>query len=670
MNGTEFFAKVIHEPSFSKMHPKVASFLKGYLSHEKVAKFDGRYVVNTHFPPYPSRAFDTMAAQFNAIGSSTERSLFSVTLAVTNRCSYNCWHCYNAGRSLNDTPLSVLKDTARQLQELHVVHVTLTGGEPLLRPDLEEVARAFDDSTYLGLNTTGAGLTLERARALKKSGLFALGVSLDSTDSAEHDRMRGKEGAFDTALAALDMAGKAGLYPYVIAVGTHELLQPDLFEAFMQFAGECGAREVHLLEPSATGKLAGRKDILLTPQERLRVLDFQRTFAEREDLPILSSFMYVESPEAFGCGAGLTHLYIDGSGEVCPCNLVPLSFGNVKREPLIQILDRMGTCFGKPRTCCVGQDLAEHIGDGALPLGPEASAAVCQKHLPSEHPVPRFFRVRGEAQGNVGSEELKAAYNRVHGHYDTFWVCEAGKPVRELVEKAQFRNRQRVFEAGCGTGYATVRIAGKLGASGEVYAVDLSEGMLAEARVRAREEGSNNVRFVAGDALKQLESAHDFDTVFTSWVLGYIPLAPFFARAHQALVPGGHVAFVVHKENSPREPMELFQEIVAEDPSVLEKRVAFDFPRDMDHVREVLRTAGFEVEQLWNGAITFHYDSAEMVLEHLLKSGAGTAFYDAVDPKRRKALEQRFVHTLAARHAGEGAFSVVHDYISCIAKKV
>ena len=669
MKGKEFLAQVLREPPFSKMHPKVAAFLKDYLAHEKVLKFDGHYVVNTHFPPYPSRAFDNMAAQFNAIGEVEQRSLFSVTLAVTNRCPYNCWHCYNAGRSQQDVPLSTLQQTVRDLQGLGVVHVTLTGGEPLLRSDLAEIAGTFDDSTYLTLNTTGAGLTRERAHALKDNGLFALGVSLDSADPAEHDRMRGKEGAFRTAVDALEMASKAGLYPYIIAVGTHEFLQPERFDAFMRFAADCGALEVHLLEPSATGKLSGRTDVLLNQKERQRMLDLQREVADRSDLPILSSFLYVESPGAFGCGAGLTHLYIDGSGEVCPCNLVPLSFGNVTREPLVRILDRMGAHFCKPRTCCVGRTLSRHFCGGGLPLGPEASAEICEKRLPKRHSVPRFFQVRSEAQGDVGTGELKAAYDQIHEHYDTFWLNEAGKPIEELVARLACKGNERVFEAGCGTGYATVLIADQLGRSGEVYAVDLSEGMLAEARARARSKGVDNVRFVAGDALELLETAGLFDTVFSSWVLGYIPLAPFFSRSSRALARGGRLAFVVHKENSPREPLDIFWEIVAEDPSVLEKRVAFDFPRDMHHVDTELRSAGLEPEQLWEGKVTFRYDTPEQVLEHLLKSGAGTAFYDAADPARRKALEKQFLTTLTARRGTRTHYEVVHDYVSCIAKK-
>jgi len=439
MKGDEFFRQAATQPPFSKMHPRVAAFFKDYLAHEKVVHFDGRFVLNTHFPPYPSRAFDNLAAHFDQIG---ERRLHSVTLAVTNRCPYRCWHCYNAGRCQQDISLSTLRELAAQLQERGAVMVSLSGGEPLLRKDLEEIARTFDERTCLTLNTTGAGLTPERAGALRDSGVFAAGISLDSTEPEEHDRMRGRQGAFRTAVEALQMVGDSGLYPYVIAVATREFLQPDHFWEYVRFAAESGAREIHLLEPCATGRLAGNSDVVLRPKERQLLLDYQREVAARDDLPVLSSFPYLESPENFGCGAGLTHLYVDGSGEVCPCNLVPLSFGNVTREPLADILQRMGRHFCQPRTGCVGRILARHVPEGRLPTAPETSRQLCEQHLPRQHPLPRFFQIRSDASEEVGKSELRSAYDRVHDSYDEFWVEEAGRPVEELVEKIDFAGRK------------------------------------------------------------------------------------------------------------------------------------------------------------------------------------------------------------------------------------
>jgi MoaA/NifB/PqqE/SkfB family radical SAM enzyme/protein-L-isoaspartate O-methyltransferase len=667
MRGDEFFQSIAKRPPFTKLHPRVGGFLKAYFAKEKVIAFGDRFVVNTHFPPFPSPAFERLVEQFAQLGDAATRRLYSVTLAVTNRCPFNCWHCYNAGRSQQDTPLSVLRKLAGELQDLGAVVVTLTGGEPLLREDLPEILQAFDPRSCLVLGTTGEGLTAERARSFRDSGLFAVGISLDSDQEAEHDRSRGRPGAFRSALAALRVARGSGLYPYVVSVATREFLQRSRFLPFLRFAAEAGALEVHLLEPSATGKLAGRTEVLLTAAERQQIFEYQDETAQRADLPILSSFAYLESPEAFGCGAGLTHLYIDGSGEVCPCNLVPLSFGNIAREPLRSILDRMGQHFCRPRTGCVGRRLVNRLPRVGLPSAPETSDLICQQHLPRQHALPAFFRIRDEVLGTeVGATELREAYDRVHGDYDEFWLASAAKPTSDLVQKMNWSGNETVFEAGCGTGYATALLASR---SAQLIAVDLSAAMQTEARARIRAQGYQNVRFITGDALAALNSAGYYDRIFSSWVLGYIPLIPFFTAACRALKPGGQLGFVVHRENSPREALEIFGELVAEDPSVLLKQVAFDFPRDTDHVRALLQSAGFGIQALWQDSIVFRYGSPEQVLEHLLKSGAGTAFHDAIDPARRRHLTQRFLQVLASRHPAGTAIEVRHEYVACVASR-
>ncbi|MHC4176956.1 MAG: methyltransferase domain-containing protein, partial [Planctomycetota bacterium] len=542
----------------------------------------------------------------------------------------------------------------------------LTGGEPLLRDDLEEIAGLFDDRSCLVLGTTGAGLTPQRARRLRDNGLFAVGVSLDSIYEEEHDRLRGHTGAFRTAVEALRIAGQTGMYPYVVAVATREFLQPGNFIPFMQFAAECGALEVHLLEPSAAGKLAGRTDVLLSGDQRRLILDYQKELAEDDQLPILSSYAYLEASEAFGCGAGLTHLYIDGSGEVYPCQMVPLSFGNVAREPLARILQGMAAHFRKPRAGCVGRLLAGRMRNGHCSTSSEEAADVCRKCLPSSHELPRFFQIRSQAQEEVGREELKAAYDRVHDDYDDFWLTEAAEPIEELVQRLPWDGTERVFEAGCGTGFATALLGG---AAESVVAADISPGMLAEARRRLQAKAVDNVRLIAGDALEVLEVEGPFDLVFSSWVLGYIPLKPFFAAASRGLSGGGRLAVVVHRENSPRRPLEIFAELVARDPSVLRKRVAFDFPRDMQQLEAETAAAGLRVDQLWEGAVVFTYDGPQQVLEHLLKSGAGTAFYDAIDPERRESLTDEFLGLLADRGRSPAGYQVSHDYVACIAEK-
>ena len=666
MLGQEFFEKLALQPPMNRLHPSVAAFLREYLAGEKVVPFAGRWVINTHFPPYPGRAFDRLVEQF--LGRQGEgRQLFSVTWAVTNRCSLRCWHCYNAGRSQKDLPAETMQSLAGELQRWGAAVVTLTGGEPLLRDDLEEICGAMDDRTCINIGTSGWGLTPRRAESLKAAGAFALGVSLDSDIPDEHDRLRGVEGAYRAAMAGLEAAGSAGLYPYVVTVARRELLAEDRFTALLSLARSHGAMEVHLLEPSASGRLAGKDEVLLSPAERAKLLDWQRQAAGREDWPIISTFAYLESEGAFGCGAGLGHLYIDGGGEVCPCNLVPMSFGNVGSEPLETILDRMGQYFRQPRPCCVGRLLAGHIGGGTLPTPPNKSEQICRSHLPCEHELPRFFCIRQSATA-AGKAELAQAYDHVRDDYDDFWVIEAGKPVVELVNRLAMRGDERVFEAGCGSGFGTALLARNL-PRGQITGVDISEGMLAIARRRLAEAGLVNAQFVMGDALAALGDGGGYDLVFTSWVLGYIPVRPFFAAAAAALRPGGRLAMIVHRLDSPRRETEVFTELVARDPSVLRRQVAFDFPKDTGQVRRGLLDSFLRPTDVWQGEVTFRLPSGKAVLEHLLKSGAGTVFYEAIDPARRDALTEEFVRRLEDRHQGGSEFEVIHEYVACIATR-
>lgn len=667
MKGQEFFEMIALSPSMSGLHPGIGTFFKNYLAGEKAVGFRDRWVLNTHFPPFPSRAFTGLAAQLR--DTSGRQSLYSVTMAVTNRCSFNCWHCYNAGRNQRDVPLKIIREVAGGLQDHGSIMINLTGGEPLLRPDLEEICAGFDDRSCVIVGTTGWGLTADRARALRDSGVFGVGISLDSADEREHDRLRGREGAFRAAAQALAVAAQAGLYPYVVGVAVRELLEPGRFYPFMQLARDLGALEVHLLEPCPTGRIAGRADLVLTAAERRQIIAYQQAVAEREDLPILSTFTYLEAPEAFGCGAGLTHIYIDGAGELCPCNLVPLSFGNTAREPLDAILQRMRQHFRKPRSACAGRILTPHIQSDALPTAPAISCAICERHLPEESGLPAFFRIRQKAHEAAGTADLARAYDNVHEDYDDFWTVVAGTPVRALIQRLPWRGSERVFEAGCGSGFATALLAEKLTQGGSLTAVDVSEGMQRVARRRVEAAALRNVEFHCADALEALRSRRGIDLIFSSWVLGYIPIPQFLSAASQALATEGRMAFIVHRENSPRREFELFARLVARDPSALLKQVSFGFPRDADHVREELQTAGLEPVEVWEGSCVFCYATAEQVLEHLLKSGAGTVFYEAVDRSKRGALTQEFLRLLWEQRDSESGFAVRHDYVGCVARR-
>ena len=392
MKGDEFFEKVASRHGWREYQPGAWEFTKKSLAADKVVPFGEHQALNSFVPPYPSRSFERFFARM--LGQPAGR-LFSVSIAVTNRCEFGCQHCCNAGRRQDDVPLDTLTHLADELQELDVNLVTLTGGEPLLRDDLAAIAGRFDDRCCVVVNTTGWGLTPDRARRLKDSGVFTVSISLDSDVAAEHDRFRRRRGAFAEALRAITAASEAGLFVYVMTMARRELLSRERLMSLLRLSGRAGAMELRFVEPVPVGRAAGRKHMTISGPDRRRIFAYQREIASRDDLPIFSVSSYHTTPEGFGCTAGRGHLYIDGSGEVCPCNHVPISFGNIRRQPFGNILKRMTRYFPSPRSTCAGRVLARRIPEGPLPTPPAVSAKLCRRYLSRRRALPKYYRVLG-----------------------------------------------------------------------------------------------------------------------------------------------------------------------------------------------------------------------------------------------------------------------------------
>ena len=100
------------------------------------------------------------------------------------------------------------------------------------------------------------------------------------------------------------------------------------------------------------------------------------------------------------------------------------------------------------------------------------------------------------------------------------------------------------------------------------------------------------------------------------------------------------------------------------------KRVAFDFPQSVEEVSRELAAAGMEAMDLREGEVVFRYETAHEALEHLKKSGAGTAYYEAVNPDRREFFEAQFLKRLIEKRGDKSGYEVIHNYIACVARKV
>jgi cyclic pyranopterin phosphate synthase len=156
------------------------------------------------------------------------RPLRDLRISVTDRCNFRCTYCMPReifGRDfefLRRDELLSFEEIARLTQlfaQAGVEKIRLTGGEPLLRRDLEslvEMLARVKGIRDLTMTTNGSLLTREKAQALKDAGLNRISISLDSLDDAVFRAMNDANFPVGKVLDAIDAADAAGLWPIKI----------------------------------------------------------------------------------------------------------------------------------------------------------------------------------------------------------------------------------------------------------------------------------------------------------------------------------------------------------------------------------------------------------------------------------------------------------------------
>lgn len=344
---------------------------------QKPHRFAGQLRINTFFPPCPSPAFDRFC---NAI-IQRRRVPYSVYLAATATCPCRCPHCSYAGRSEEQMPRERILELIAQIKSLGACTLGLTGGEPLLRDDLEDLIAAAGPEMVTLVFTTGHRLDDRRAARLASAGVSCVTVGIEAADAEAHDRTRERPGSFEEARTAVAACRNAGIYTALSTIGTRERINNCDLEAMYRLAREWGVGEFRLLTPVATGGWRSCASAMLSPQERQALFDFHVRHNRERGGPAVNSFAYLESDVLFGCGAGFHHLFIDAAGRVCPCDLTPLSFGDTATEPLADIWNRMAEFFPLPRRGCLMASLADRLpaAPAPLPLSRAISESLCSR---------------------------------------------------------------------------------------------------------------------------------------------------------------------------------------------------------------------------------------------------------------------------------------------------
>ena len=388
------------EFNLSKYIKMISSFLKG----EKLIKFQDKYIISTFIPPFPSKAFIQNVKAVNNPENIFTQQIYgkrsgpiSIYLCLTHKCPNKCIYCSSKNR-LNNEELTTEEwiKVIEDLQDMKTPIIGLTGGEPMVRDDIYEIVKAIDDRSISTLFTSGVNLTLEKAKELKKNGLFSIGISLDSHNREIHNKNRNDNNAFDYAINAIQNARRAGLYTMAQTVVLKENLnKEDLFKLF-KIAGENGAHEVKLLEPILSGDLLNKENlenIFYTREDREKLIAIQHEVNKISRFPKITSFAYTESQEKFGCGAGTQHSYISATGDLYPCDFLPMEFGNVRDKSIKEIWKEMNEVIGIPKIGCFAQrinTLVYEKSKGNLPLNKMDSIEICKNN--KNKIFPKYYR--------------------------------------------------------------------------------------------------------------------------------------------------------------------------------------------------------------------------------------------------------------------------------------
>ncbi len=295
----------------------------GYGRPSNGRRVDGKLYWHMHIPGYPSPAFDQLFRHWLAynLGWISHPGLCMSYVAITKTCPLNCEHCFE-WESINQ-PETVSEqeiiETVERLINLGATQIIFSGGEPVSRfPLLLRIVNHFHNhSVQLWINTSGIGLTTDRIKQLKKSGLTGIVFSLDHHDRQAHDRFRGREGCHRQVISSVKASSASGLATAFALCTTPDFVSEKNLEAYLQLATDLSLTFIQILEAKPLGKYAGQKVALEPSQKKLLEALYDRAAVSRSEHPLISYPEYHN--RRYGCDGGKRHLYVDTEGRAFPC---------------------------------------------------------------------------------------------------------------------------------------------------------------------------------------------------------------------------------------------------------------------------------------------------------------------------------------------------------------
>ena len=277
----------------------------------------------------------------------SEGVVTSVMFELTYNCSEKCVHCYNPGATRNDSEIShrgdrnelQLDDYKRIIDELNdsgLVKVCLSGGDPFSKPVVWDIIEyLYEKEIAFDIFTNGQRIVNEVER-LASYYPRLVGVSIYSGVAADHDAITRVEGSWERSMSVAKRLSELAVPMNIKCC----VMQPNLHTYYMvaDIARSLGAQpqfEINITD-SNDGDMCARQ--LRLTEEQLRVV------LRDDNIPLYvgpEAPNYGASPrnlDSYACGAGRTTFNITPDGNFQPCCAFPMSFGNLRKSSLSEIL--------------------------------------------------------------------------------------------------------------------------------------------------------------------------------------------------------------------------------------------------------------------------------------------------------------------------------------------
>jgi radical SAM protein with 4Fe4S-binding SPASM domain len=266
---------------------------------------------------------------------------YRMDLALTYRCNNYCVHCYNeASRAKNEYTKEQWFKVLDEVWEIGIPHVVFTGGEPTLRPDLPElVAHAEQLGLVTGLNTNGRRLAdTAFVKQLVDAGLDHVQITLESHDSAIHDKIVSAPGAWQETVSGIRSALASPLF-----VMTNTTLLKDnsaYLSQTLAFLQELGVPTIGLNGLIHSGRGAANPQAL-HEDELPALLEIAKTHVAASGQRLIwytptqyCRFNPIESDLGVkGCTAARYNMCVEPDGGVLPCQSYYQPLGNILSDP-------------------------------------------------------------------------------------------------------------------------------------------------------------------------------------------------------------------------------------------------------------------------------------------------------------------------------------------------